>query len=967
MVRYLVTFFVLLTVPVLGADIESSFKNAQAHLQKGRYEEARDAYTKIGEEPDLAAADKTRIALAISRIHEEQGLLEDAMAGVRAGLEANPDAAKLWARLGQLQLLVGQYTEARESVEQALKLTSQQPLARLVRAQIDVETGRIDEALEGFRWFVQLYKKSQPDEPELLLLVGEGSFQYAEWKSVTSIFKFLVNTLCPDVLKMDGQRWEASVLSGRLLLQKYNRGQAGGEFDLALKVNPNCAAAHLGKAQVELQDHKLELADEEADKALKLNPNLVEALAVKSDIRIVSENPLAAREFIDKALKVNPFDQRTLARQAACDLLEDGLPPAAEWKEILSAAESIQKLDGQPDCRFLKLWKDLLGRNPKPGYFLSILGEALEAQRKFEHAERCYEAAITVMPQLAAPRTQLGMLYLRTGRTEEAESILNAAFKADPFHVRVSNMRKVIGVLKEYETISTDHFVIRIDKSQRVLGLLMSEYLEQVYVELVKEFGFEPEQRTQFEIYADAKGQPAHAWFSARMIGLPWIQTIGASTGRIVALASPINVESPFNWAKVLKHEFVHVLTLQGTQFNIPHWYTEALAVRSEGTLLRDDWIPILEERYPDELFTLDTVNSGFQRPKGRTDWDMAYCQSRLYADYLEKTYGADAPSRLLDAYRRQLKTDAALREVFHVEEADFENGFRKYVGEMLTAAKVGRASSLPPFEETKKAYEADEHDLRKKEAYSYRLMRTKKGKADQLLARDLAEEVLAKDKKSPWAAIVEARSLIREKHFPEAEEVLEAALDSASPNSEVLLVLSLLKAEDKEYEKLVELLTLAHEKFPREIRFTEGLADVLGKLKRDAEQKPLLELIAANDYDHVASRKKLAKVAWDAKDAATAARWAREALQIDVEDATMHAILARSLAALGQHADAARAWERLLLVDADSIEAPLGLAKALQGEGKAKEAIAQLDALLMKQPNNEEARRMRDDLKKMP
>jgi len=49
--------------------------------------------------------------------------------------------------------------------------------------------------------------------------------------------------------------------------------------------------------------------------------------------------------------------------------------------------------------------------------------------------------------------------------------------------------------------------------------------------------------KTQFEIYHNAKGLAAHQWFSARMIGLPWIQTFGASTGAVVALTSPTAME----------------------------------------------------------------------------------------------------------------------------------------------------------------------------------------------------------------------------------------------------------------------------------------------------------------------------------------------------------------------------------------------------------------------------------------
>ena len=54
-------------------------------------------------------------------------------------------------------------------------------------------------------------------------------------------------------------------------------------------------------------------------------------------------------------------------------------------------------------------------------------------------------------------------------------------------------------------------------------------------------------------------------------MGLPYVGTVAACTGRVIAMASPNDVRSKYNWARVLRHEFVHVVNLQQTSFNIPH------------------------------------------------------------------------------------------------------------------------------------------------------------------------------------------------------------------------------------------------------------------------------------------------------------------------------------------------------------------------------------------------------------
>ena len=314
------------------------------------------------------------------------------------------------------------------------------------------------------------------------------------------------------------------------------------------------------------------------------------------------------------------------------------------------------------------------------------------------------------MPQLPEARTALGMLYMQTGRTDKAKETLDAAFKADPYHVRVSNMRKVLSVLGTYETITTDHFVIRVDsKADRILAEYMAEYLEECYAELTKLYGFEPPTRTTFEIYHDSKGLTAHEWFSARMVGLPWIQTIGASTGMMVALASPTAVKKPFNWAKVLKHEFVHIVTLQQTGFNIPHWYTEALAVTSEGLERTAIWNQLLLERVPNgELWKLDELNHIFARPETPDNWQFAYCQSRLYAQFMVEKFGPESIAKMLDAYRRNMSTNDAITEVFKIPADEFHQRYVEFVTKLVAEMSGIKPTKTKSLVELEKDYNAD-------------------------------------------------------------------------------------------------------------------------------------------------------------------------------------------------------------------------------------------------------------------
>jgi Tfp pilus assembly protein PilF len=316
------------------------------------------------------------------------------------------------------------------------------------------------------------------------------------------------------------------------------------------------------------------------------------------------------------------------------------------------------------------------------------------------------------MPQLTLPRGALGLMYLRLGDEAHAKRLLDESFEIDPFNVRVANSVKVLEVLDGYAVLETEHFVLKFDRGQEeLLARYASRYLEEdVYPELVERYGFEPREKSLFEIFSRARNSDAHTWFSARMVGLPFVSTVGACAGKVVALTSPRELSKKFNWARVLKHEFVHVLNLQQTNFNVPHWFTEALAVETEGYARPPEWNALLKERVPKgELFNLDSINLGFVRPASSHDWQMAYCQAQLYAHYMLKSHGDDALAKMLAAYADNLDTRAALRRSFDIDQESFEAGYLDYLRETVAELTPAKADDALAFDDAQtKAAQAD-------------------------------------------------------------------------------------------------------------------------------------------------------------------------------------------------------------------------------------------------------------------
>ncbi len=991
---------------------EQRLAQAREHLQRGRYGEALEVL-------DLLAKDETKdvdaVDLAKARCEAllAQGERDSAEKVLNEVIADHEDAAVLFGLLAKIHFERGRYDDADAAVAKALKLDGNQLQARLIQAHLWTERGDIAKADTGYRWFVRYYNSQQPKEAEPLLFVGEGAAQYARWHSVTQIFDFCVNTVAKDALKADKLCWQAHHLTGRLLLEKYNRTQGIPELKAALAINPNAVEVHVQLAQSAVGEYNWDEVEEEAKRALEIAPKTPAALRALAEAKLYFRDVEAAEKLLTEALEINPVDQETLALVATLRMLQDGWPDVSRLKVLVDNLDRIAELKpeeivellaaaanrspaappaGQsslankprqsPDekapvggatglqldatrlqlTRFEKIVVDVATRNPKPGYFLTALGEQVDRFRQHAIAEPLFKQAIVLMPQLSQPKTALGQVYMQTGRMDDAKRVFDDAFKADPYHVRVSNMRKVLKVLDDYSTVTTEHFVIRADgKLDKLLARYMAEYLEEVYPELTTLFGFEPESRTQIEIYNEAKGLNGHQWFSARMVGLPWVQTIGASTGSIIALTSPTAMDQPLNWARVMKHEFVHVLTLQQTHFNIPHWYTEALAVRSEGYPRPVEWNKLLLDRVPKgDLKNLDNLSMGFIRAGNQANWNFAYCQSVLYAEYMAERFGEPSLAKLLDAYRRNRTTDQAVPEVFGVEKADFEQGYREFLDKLVAGLKQTEAEPEIKPSQIEKAYEKNKDDPQAAADYARLLLFVR----ERDKARKLASEVLKKEPTQPVAALVMGALLLRDDKPDEAAKVLEPALDKEHPNRHLLELFLRVRLRQKLPEEAFSLCQLGQQHFPYNSDWWRGTA-AAAKLTGDkAKRREALKKLVTLEADEPAPRKALSEMALAEGNFDDALKYAKLTLHIDVLDADVHRLLGESLRGLKHYDRAIAELETALELQPKDADLQVSLAETFLSADRKPDAKKLVDEVLKQKPDHQAAKKLNEQLK---
>ncbi|WP_406697763.1 tetratricopeptide repeat protein [Singulisphaera sp. Ch08] len=928
----------LLVTMVAGAD---GLDEARRLLQTGHYAEAQEAYEAILKEADLPAPARAKAVLGQADCLASQGEVEKAVAVLTDLAAQQPQNADLAARVADLHFGRGDWEAAVAAAQQALKADPNHIAARWVEARLLEARGELDRAVDAWKWFVDRYNERQADivkDAEALLIVGQASERYframARGDELSESLNDVINQIYEAALSADPRCWQAPWLEGRLFLSGYNEAAAAKELARALEINPLAAEILVTLGNADLQGYKLAAGRAKVERALAINPRYAPAHILLADLNISDERFSDALAAAQKAVAENRHDQDALARLAASSrLLVD--PVGAAVVEAIALAD-----------------------NPRPATFYAALGERLADRRKYHSAERAFLLAAAADPRRAEAPIGLGMLYMQIGRESEARDLFQAAFAADPFNVRANNQMLVLKHMASYKPILTEHYSVLVDpKQDELLGKYMGRYLESIHGELTTRFGYSPPELTQIEILKD------HTWFSGRTIGLPFIPTVGACTGKVVALASPRATGKPFNWARVLKHELVHVITLQQTDFNIPHWYTEALAVESEGFPRPQEWNKLLLERVPSrsKLLNLDTINLGFIRPKEPDDRQMAYCQAQLYAQYMLKRFGSDALIKMLGAYRRGLTTDRAIAACFNVEKADFEAEYLTSLDEVVKTIRTRVNDEKPiKFSQLERMLKdkPDDADLNARMAYEHFARR------DLKEARPFAEKALKAVPHQPLASYVKARLLVTIGDEDAALAVLEPALDPDKPNERVIDLLAELQMKAGKLDEAERLYEIARRDDPVHTKWIAGLARVHLRQKNDAKFLTDLAMIADNDADDLDVRKALAERHLAAKQPDQAEKWAMECLYVNVYDPACHTFLADALAAQKKFAPAIEEYQTAIDLKAKRPnDLKVRLAKAQLGLGNRNAAKATLDTLLKDDPDHPEAKELRKEI----
>lgn len=471
--------------------------------------------------------------------------------------------------------------------------------------------------------------------------------------------------------EMDRLYWPALVVEAELLYDKDNASQAQEAALAALRLNPAAARAWALLGEMAVDSFSFPQAAAIADRLDKLSQDLgagpsPDAALIRSRARLRQSDPDGASEVLVAARAVYPTHRALLALHAAAE--------AARFDDAASAAllaEFESLAPGSPDAHL-------------------AIGVTLSDARQYALAADALERACRAMPTWPKPWIELGLMELQAGRDLNAKDALAQAHRLDPFNVRADNSLRLITELATYHTLESDHFIVRYKPGRdEVLAREMLPILEQVHARVCGDarggIRHEPDRKTLIEL------MPDHHWFSVRITGMPRVHTMAASTGPVIAMEPPAeghgHVVGPYDWARVIQHEYTHTVTLSRTHNRIPHWFTEAAAVYLEDGPRPTPWIALLTDTLKnDALFDLDEISIAFVRPKGPNDRQLAYAQGHWMYEFMIERFGDDAPLRLMDRYALGATQAEALSAEFNITREDFLAKFREWARAQVVA-----------------------------------------------------------------------------------------------------------------------------------------------------------------------------------------------------------------------------------------------------------------------------------------
>jgi tetratricopeptide (TPR) repeat protein len=444
------------------------------------------------------------------------------------------------------------------------------------------------------------------------------------------------------LLKAHPRNAEYRVRFGQLFLERFNAPEAAKLFNEALEINPKQADAFLGQAQIAADNFEAQ-AVELAHKALDADPHLLEAQELLARLALEDNDPVKAAAEAHKAL-----DMSANAIQA---------------KAILATIDWLNDKTDTP-------W------DPHDGAAYETAGRIFVLNRRYEEGIKFFRKAIAMQPDLWSAYSQLGVNLMRLGQEEEARADLETCVANHYADAATVNTLRLMDSYKNFVTYKTERTVLRLHKKE---AELLHPYFEAEMLRALaaydKKYGYKLDRPVQVEVYPD------HEDFAVRTMGMPGLGALGVTFGYVVAMDSPSGrPPGTFHWASTMWHELSHVYVLNMTNFRVPRWFTEGLAVHEE-TAASPEWGDRLDPHVimaikDKKLLPVAELDRGFVRPTYPAQVVVSYFQAGRICDFINREWGWPKLLAMIHDFAGGASTPEAIEKELGVKPEQFDKSF---------------------------------------------------------------------------------------------------------------------------------------------------------------------------------------------------------------------------------------------------------------------------------------------------
>ncbi|HEV2522999.1 MAG TPA: tetratricopeptide repeat protein [Candidatus Acidoferrales bacterium] len=456
---------------------------------------------------------------------------------------------------------------------------------------------------------------------------------------------------------------------GRLLHERFNNTEADNLFNEALQRDSKNAQAYYGLALVSADGFDSK-AIEYTSKAIALDPKLYEAHELMANLLLEDNDEAKAFDEADAALTISPEALDAMAIHAAIEVLNDRSPDS--W------LEKIRQI------------------NPTYGEGYALVAHHLVLNRRYVDGIAYYRKAIEADPQLWSARSQLGINLMRLGQEDEPRKQLEMCYDNGFRNEETVNSLRLLDSYKNFVTFKETDTILKLNKKEaELLRPYFEAELKRIMAAYDKKYKMTLPGPVQVEVYPD------HEDFAVRTMGMPGLGALGVTFGEVIAMDSPSGrPPGEFHWASTLWHEMSHVYILTATNFRVPRWFTEGLAVHEEteaspewGDRITPDVVAAIRDK---KLLPVAELDRGFIRPEYPNQVIVSYYQAGRICDYIKSRWGADKLLDMVHSFAANKSTPDVIRQDLGIAPEEFDEQFLdwldKDVGDTVASFDQWRA-----------------------------------------------------------------------------------------------------------------------------------------------------------------------------------------------------------------------------------------------------------------------------------